>query len=267
MLPEITALDPASPVLRAYSCYRSLIEAAAENNLILDQSLGGKLLYAGELDEEGRAVTIAGNVAGCSTLVATADVTDQNRAVREGIVDFFVKSLDEALRILKNEIRKRATVAVCVGISTDEIECEIRQRGVQPDFTRTETLEKQFNAWAARMMWRLDGDPMQAAATVAWAAESLPARWLPKFDQIAIECLQPKDIWNRRWIERAPGYLGRVGSSLHVVCADRQFAAKFVERSREAVKSGDINTAAVIWTASRAGSEELKLRPAQQPSS
>lgn len=266
MLPEITTLDPASPVLRAYSCYRSLIEAAGQT-LPPDPGFGGKLLYAGELDEEGRAITIAGNVAGCATLAATADPSDQKRAVHESIVDFFVKSLDEALRILKNEIRKRATVAVCVDQSTDELEREMRDRGVQPDLARADALEKQFNAWATRNMWRLHGEPMQAAATVAWAVESLPGKWLPKFDAIALECLQPEDAWNRRWIERSPRYLGRVGSSLRVVCADREFADGFVESSQNAVKNGDIHTAAMIWVASNAGSEAFELRPVQQPSS
>lgn len=266
MLPEITALDPASPVLRAYSCYRSLTAAARDNSLP-DPTFGGKLLYAGELDEEGRAITIAGNVAGCATLAATADEADQKRAVREVTVDFLVNSLDEALRILKNEIRKRATVAVCVDLSTDQIEREMRDRGVLPDITRADALEKQFNAWSTRNLWRLEGEPMQSVATVAWAVESLPAKWLPKFDAIALECLNPQHNWGRRWIESSPRYLGRAGSSLRVVCADREFASSFVERSRNAVKDGDINTAAKIWIASDAGSEAISLQPAQQPSS
>ena len=266
MLPEITAIDPASPVLRAYSCYRSLIEATG-TALIPDLAFGGKLLYAGELDDEGRAIIIAANVVGCATLAATADPADQKRAVREGTVDFSVKSLDEALRILKNEIRKHATVAVCVDLSTDEIEREMRERGVRPDLNRADASENQFNLWATRTLWRHQGEPMQSPATVVWAVESLPAKWFPGFDSIALECLQSEDVWNRRWIGRSPRYLGRAGSSLHIVCADRGFAARFVDRSRNAVNNGDINTAAVIWVASDAGSEAFKLQPAQQPSS
>ena len=263
MLPEITALDPASPVLRAYSCYRSLTAAARENSFP-DQAFGGKLLYAGELDGEGRAITIAANAAGCATLAATADAEDQKRAVREGIVDFLVTSLDEALRILKNEIRKRATVAVCVDVSTDQIEREMRDRGVLADLTRADALEKQFNEWSSRSLWRLEGEPMQSAATVAWAVESLPAKWLPRLDAIALECLSPQHNWARRWMERSPRYLGRAGSSLRVVCADREFAGSFVERSKKAVASEGIETAAMIWVASEAGSEEYSLRPSSQ---
>lgn len=263
MLPEISALDPSSPVLRAYSCYRSLVATAGDTSLP-DQTFGGKLFYAGELDEEGRAITIAANVAGCATLAATADAEDQKRAVREGIVDFLVNSLDEAVRILKNEIRKRATVAVCIDLSTDQIEREMRDRGVLADLEREDAQDKQFNAWSSRKLWRTEGEPMRSAATVAWAVEQLPAKWLPRFDAIALECLRSQQIWARRWVERSPRYLGRAGSSLRIVCADREFAASFLERSRRAVKDGDIKTAAMIWVASEAGSEEYRVQPSSQ---
>ena len=75
---------------------------------------------------------IAGNVAGCATLAATAEPAAQKQAIRDGVVDFLVTSLDEALRILKNEIRKRATVAVCVG-APSTVEREMIERGVLPD--------------------------------------------------------------------------------------------------------------------------------------
>ncbi len=42
-------------------------------------------------------------------------------------------SLDEALRILKNEIRKRETVAVCVAAAPETVEREMLERGVLPD--------------------------------------------------------------------------------------------------------------------------------------
>ena len=80
-----------------------------------EPTLGGKLLYIGELDPAGRALAVAGNIAGVASLCASADPAIQKQAVRDGVVDFLVTSLDEALRILKNEIRKREPVAVCVG--------------------------------------------------------------------------------------------------------------------------------------------------------
>ena len=49
-----------------------------------------------------------------------------------------VTSLDEGLRILKNEIRKRETVAVCVALSPDTLQREMQERGVLPDLLRTD---------------------------------------------------------------------------------------------------------------------------------
>ena len=42
-------------------------------------------------------MVIAGNVSGCATLAATADLAVQKLVIRDGVVDFVITSLDEAL--------------------------------------------------------------------------------------------------------------------------------------------------------------------------
>ena len=84
---------------------------------------------------------VAGNIAGAA--IAGSDCGDQTRqkqAIRDGVVDFLVTSLDEALRILKNEIRKGETVAVCVGAAPKTVEQEMLERGVAPDLLRPDTM-------------------------------------------------------------------------------------------------------------------------------
>jgi len=98
-----------------------------------EPGLGGQLLYAGLLDAEGRALLVAANIAGAASLAATADGAMQKQAVRDGVADFLVTSLDEALRILKNEIRKRQPVAVCVALAPESVAAEMLERGVLPD--------------------------------------------------------------------------------------------------------------------------------------
>jgi len=260
VLSEIPLVDHSSPVLQAYSCYRSLVSAAAIARAAED-GLGGKLLYLGELDEQGCAIAIAGNVAGCATLAATADPDMQKQAIRDGIVDFLVTSLDEALRILKNEIRKHSTVAVCVGVSPSEIEREMLERGVQPDLSRQSAGE---NRTAARICEQSPSNavrPMQAEATVMWSVESQPRKWLPTLDAIAFECLQVSDVWNRRWIQCSPRYLGRLGSQVHLVRSDREFAASFVESVRSAFQEETLAATATIWVASEAGPEIHNFAP------
>src|SRR5580698_3492686 len=106
--------EPLSPAAFAFiaqvdEAYTVLMEAAQPG-----PHLGGKLFYAGALTEPACAVTVAANIAGAATLAASDDRHAAKQAMRAGQVDFLVNSLDEALRILKNEIRKRETVAVCV---------------------------------------------------------------------------------------------------------------------------------------------------------
>src|SRR5438270_10726114 len=117
--------------LRVLSFYTQLIPADSQTS-----DLGGKLLYAGALDDNGRALITAANIAGAASLCATENEQDQKQAIRDGIVDFLVTSLDEALRILKNEIRKRAPVAVCIAAPHAESELQMSERGVAPDLLR-----------------------------------------------------------------------------------------------------------------------------------
>ena len=83
-------------------------------------------------------MVVAANIAGAATLVATADRAAQRQAIRDGVADFLVNSLDEALRILKNQLRKRETVAVCVGLAPEAVEREMKERGVAPDLLRAD---------------------------------------------------------------------------------------------------------------------------------
>jgi urocanate hydratase len=53
--------------------------------------------------------------------------------VRSGACDFVVNSVDEALRILKNEIRKRRPVSVALSMNEAAALHELLERGVQPE--------------------------------------------------------------------------------------------------------------------------------------
>ena len=54
-------------------------------------------------------------------------------AVCNGTVDFAVNTLDEALRILKNEIRKQQAVSVLLQSDVSPALAEAADRGAQPD--------------------------------------------------------------------------------------------------------------------------------------
>jgi hypothetical protein len=198
--------------LRVLSFYGRLVAPEGTD----EPDLGGKLLYAGGLDDNGRALIVASNIAGAASLCATANKDDQKQAIREGIVDFVVTSLDEALRILKNEIRKRTPVAVCIAAEPADIERQMDERGVAPDILRPADEPA--------------GTGTPDSVLVVWNVSSAPAQWMPKLDALALECLGPQAGSARRWLRLAPRYLGRRAQWTHLVKADRGFAARFMKR-------------------------------------
>src|SRR5271157_4970792 len=74
--------------------------------------LGGSLLLYVGLDQSGMALAIASNIAGAASLGLEPELTRAKASIRAGACDFLVNTLDEALRILKNEIRKKKPVSV-----------------------------------------------------------------------------------------------------------------------------------------------------------
>jgi urocanate hydratase len=245
------ALNPApatfdSSQLEANAFYCALTRSASLSADIDSDgkpSLGGKLLYAGEFEARGRALVIAGNVAGCATLAASADAAAQKQSIHEGVADFLVNSLDEALRILKNEIRTRKTVAVCVGVSPDLIEQEMQERGVRPDlvFAGQRTM-LQFGAGSSEV--RLI-EPDSGRAFLTWRVEQAAARWMPKVDAVALERLG-SDSWEHRWIRLSPRYLGRVALAERALFCDPVVAKEIISGIGGAVRDGEIGVEVVV---------------------
>ena len=219
-------------ILQTYNYYGSLMQGAPaiDPRSPESRSPGGQLFWVGELDEAGRAMTVAGNVAGTASLAATSEVNAQRQAVRDGIVDFLVNSLDEALRILKNEIRKGQTVAVCVAAAFESVEREMVERGVRPDVFREGILRTAVRNVAHEKSRDLESDPMSVRTLVVWRVDRAPALWLPKMDAVALECLEPQEAIARRWLQRSSRYLGRIAQAEHLVWSNREFAARMMER-------------------------------------
>ncbi|HUX45984.1 MAG TPA: hypothetical protein VMV57_14640 [Terracidiphilus sp.] len=242
---------------RAEGFYCSLMQHASAATSApggAELGLGGRLVYAGELDALGRALVLAGNVAGTATLTATADATAQKQAIRDGVVDFLVTSLDEALRILKNEIRKCEPVAVCVGASAAAVEREMVARGVQPDLLAEVDGELRGAALVSPDARKIAAAPvMPEEAWLAWSVTEMTALWMPKLDAMALVCLSEQEQTARRWLRHAPRYGSRLARGVRVLRCRPQAAQAFVERVREAVSRGELG--APVWTSLRLGGE------------
>jgi urocanate hydratase len=237
-----TALDFLRQVERFYTNLMQATDAGRNAGNGQEPGLGGRLLYVGELDEAGRALMVAGNVAGAATLASTANPAAQKQAIRDGVADFLVTSLDEALRILKNEIRKRETVAVCVAAAPEAVEREMLERGVQPDLLGPGMPDVQQAPWffggRAKLVLPDEGEANQTI--LKWQVTDAPAQWMRKLDAIAMDCLGPDERAARRWLRLAPRYAGRAAQSVRVLRCQPETAKAFYARVQNGVTRGEI---------------------------
>ncbi len=101
--------------------------------------LAGKLVVSGGLGGMGGAQPLAATMNGGAFLGIDVDPERIKRRVKTGYCDIMVNDLDEALRILKNAVRKREAASVgLVGNCADVIP-ELAKRGVVPDLLTDQT--------------------------------------------------------------------------------------------------------------------------------
>ncbi|HEY4740939.1 MAG TPA: urocanate hydratase [Candidatus Acidoferrales bacterium] len=101
--------------------------------------LAGKLVASGGMGGMGGAQPLAATLNGAAFLGIDADPERIKRRVKTGYCDVMVNDLDEALRILKNAVRKREAVSVgLIGNCADVIP-ELAKRGVVPDILTDQT--------------------------------------------------------------------------------------------------------------------------------
>jgi urocanate hydratase len=246
--------------------YAGLI-LAAKPGPDAEPSLGGKLLYAGKLDVGARALLVAANIAGAASLAVTAEAAGK-QAIRDGVVDFLVTSLDEALRILKNEIRKRSTVAVCVAQNSEaDFARQLQERGVLPDLLPPHSAPAPefaaFLSQGARPVVAIHPDANQAL--LAWSVADSPTQWLPKLDALALDCISPDSGpavgVARRWLRLAPRYLGRRSQGMRLLRCDDRAAKIFIERLREKVESVEIGVPVDIIVSRNGQPEKFSFTP------
>jgi urocanate hydratase len=101
--------------------------------------LAGKLIVSGGMGGMGGAQPLAGTMTGACFLGVDVDPERIKKRLKTGYCDFMVNNLDEALRILKNAVRKKEAVSVgLVGNCADVIP-ELAERGVVPDILTDQT--------------------------------------------------------------------------------------------------------------------------------
>jgi urocanate hydratase len=101
--------------------------------------LAGRLIVSGGMGGMGGAQPLAATMTGAAFLGIDVDAERIKKRLKTGYCDFMVTTLDEALRILKNAVRKKENVSVgLVGNCADVIP-ELAERGVLPDILTDQT--------------------------------------------------------------------------------------------------------------------------------
>jgi len=124
---------PSSALPEAYQTFR----AAARKHF--GGSLAGRLVVAGGMGGIGGAQALAATLNGGAFLGIDVDAQRIKRRVKAGYCEVMVNDLDEALRILKNAVRKREPASVGVIGNAAEIIPELADRGVLPDLLTDQT--------------------------------------------------------------------------------------------------------------------------------
>ena len=203
-------------------------------------SLGGKLLLCRGFAEVGIADSLAGVLAGASVLCVDGDLDRGvlREALRAGLCDFVVGHLDEALRILKNELRQKRAVSVGLDALPETCLPQMADRGLQPDLLSASPdapgLELFLERGAvplSRLTAPRDWDSLPCRVT--WNAAEDRQRIMPLLTRIAAAALDNSHAdtpARTRWLEASPRVLGRAfggGQCLRMteIEADRFFAS------------------------------------------
>ncbi len=220
--PTLAGHNEEMAVAEVYRAYEALIAGEQGAN-----GLGGSLLVVARLDPRNMALATAANIAGAATLALEDDPRRAREAVRAGVCDFMVTNLDEALRILKNELRKKKPVSVVLDADPVTTLAEAVERGVRSEFISSEELA----LLGGRIVREV---PPDRPVEVRWSVPQGKSQSLVKVDLLAAAAIGEAAAARRRWLSQAARYVGRPMLTERYVRMD----AAELERFRTQVQGG-----------------------------
>jgi urocanate hydratase len=112
---------------------------AAAGRKHFQSDLAGKLIASGGMGGRGGAQALAATLHGAAFLGIDVDGEHIKRRVKSGYCDVMVNDLDEALRILKNAVRKREATSVGLRGNCADVMPTLARRGIVPDVLTDQT--------------------------------------------------------------------------------------------------------------------------------
>jgi hypothetical protein len=215
-LDRVELLTPAVPeVFDAYAALEQMAAGRGVCDVGHASWLGGWLVAVLDVDASGIAALVAGAIAGAAVLAVDSQRERVKELLRLGICDFVVNDLDEALRILKNEVRKKQPVSVCLSADPARTALEMVERGLQPEVLAGRHVAGATTLVERGALWLQSG--VSAGTLVTWRLQNKAAAWaagpvLARVDELASATLEDwseQTPLRRHWLQRAPRYLGR----------------------------------------------------------
>jgi urocanate hydratase len=188
---------------------------------------GGALILACGLNPAGAALALASNVAGAVCLSLEEDPAVAHQALRTGACDFVVNTLDEALRAMKNEVRKHLPLSVGLQGNVTQILAELLDRGIAPQLytnltaTPHEAAAESFKSGGTCLIdFTQSGQAGLKADSLlesilnekGWQLDSFArptSSSLKAIDERVLAILPPEDRLRRKWLHSAPKILPR----------------------------------------------------------
>ena len=190
---------------------------------------GGALILSCNLGPQGSALALASNIAGAVCLSVEQDPAAARAALRSGVCDFLVNTLDEALRAMKNEVRRHRPLSVGLHAKPPQVLEELLIRGVAPQLAACVPIHATFfPTYAAffrafhnqgSILLNLGDHPLipgsvDSASLIDTLRQSQPRdrQWtehefmlpdsaaLRSFDEAAAHLLAPDDAFRRTWL-------------------------------------------------------------------
>jgi urocanate hydratase len=252
---------------QVYRAYLHLESLAAQH---LDGSLAGKLVLSVGFGLQGAELALASTIACAAFLGLESDPRRLKTAVRNGSCNFMVNTLDEALRVLKNEIRKRQPVSVGLLGAAGDLLSAMVERGVQPDllcdttFLRAPENDNAPPSVHRQALLRL----AERGAAILNPASSQPSETLEltwtaatpqdmqRMDRLALDVFSAEDKLHRRWLHGAASAFHRQRPLQRVVGVEPPQQQQILDAFARSDQAAPFTAPAALRSQHRDGSAE-----------
>jgi urocanate hydratase len=226
------------------------------------EGLAGLLLACVGFGREGAEMALATVICGGTFLGIDPSTEHLKTAVRNGSCDFMVNTLDESLRVLKNELRKKKALSVGLLGDPSAILPAMVERGVQPDLVTAMSASNREPALLTlveRGAVHVDADATNRSEAsnlfeAIWTATNLAD--LRRMDELALGQLPAQDLIRRRWLRQAPAYFHRQRPLQRVLGMRQEELDRLRDAFQKAISVGEIQSPVTLVRDIGQGSRE-----------